>query len=95
MSTYAFAGQDCIVAAYGDKGVGHLALIDLASNELSDIELPFSDFSSVRADGGNFVVFRGGGPAIFSAIVRLDLGTRSHQVLKQSIDLADDAALPA
>jgi dipeptidyl aminopeptidase/acylaminoacyl peptidase len=95
MSTYAVAGRNRIVAAYGDKGVGHLALIDLASNDLSDIDLPFSDFSSVRADGGNLVVFRGGGPAVFSAIVRLDLGARSHQVLKPSIDLAGDTALPA
>jgi len=95
MSTYAFAGRDRMVAAYGEKGVGRLALIDLKSNDFSDIDLPFSDFSSVRAGGGNLVVFRGGGPAIFPAIVRLDLGARSHEVLKQSIDLTHDAALPA
>jgi dipeptidyl aminopeptidase/acylaminoacyl peptidase len=93
MSTYAFASRDRLVAAYSDKGVGHLALIDLASNALSDIDLPFTDYSSVRADGSDVVVFRGGGPDIPHSIVRLDVGSNSHLILKQSIELASDPTL--
>ena len=94
MSTYAFAGRDRIVAAYGEKGIGRLALIDLDTNEFSDIDLPFTEYSSVRTDGGNLVVFRGGGPDIPATIARLDLGARSHRILKQSIALTGDAELP-
>src|SRR5262249_23092762 len=68
MSTYGFAGPDRVVAAYGDKGVGRLALVDLASNALSDLDLPFTEYSAVRTDGADVAVFRGGGPAIPNTI---------------------------
>jgi len=93
MSTYAFAGRDRIVATYSENGVKRLALVDLAANDLSGIDLPFTDYSSVRTDGADLVVFRGGGPDIAATIVRLDLGSHTHQILKRSIALADDPAL--
>jgi len=93
LSTYAFAGQDRIVAAYGDRGVGRLALIGLASNDLTEIGLPFTDYSYVRTDGADLAVFRGGGPDTPAAIVRLDLGATTHQILKQAIELTRDSEL--
>ena len=93
MSTYGSADRDRIVAAYSEKGVGHLGLIDPLSNDLSDIDLPFTAYSSVRTDGGHLVVFCAGGPAVPPAIVRLDLGAETHQILRQATELMRDAEL--
>ncbi|HML12904.1 MAG TPA: prolyl oligopeptidase family serine peptidase [Xanthobacteraceae bacterium] len=93
MSTYAFAGRNRIVAAYVENGLGRLALIDLGSGKLSRLDLPFTDFSSVRADGGDRVVFRGGAFDRPASVVRLDLASNKHQVLRRSTDVADDEAV--
>jgi dipeptidyl aminopeptidase/acylaminoacyl peptidase len=93
MSTYAFAGRNRIVAARVEKGIGNLALIDLASGKLTRLDLPFTDFGSVRADGGDRVVFRGGASDRPSSIVRLDLASNKHQVLRRSTDVADNEAV--
>src|SRR6202011_4559420 len=89
----AFAGRNRIVAAYVENGLGSLALIDLASGGLTRLDLPFTDFSSVRADGGDRVVFRGGAFDRPPSIVRLDLASNKHQVLRRSTDVADDEAI--
>ena len=92
MSTYAFAGRDRIVTAYSANGLGKLALLDLNSGKLQDLDLPFTDFSSVRAHGDR-VVFRGGASDIPASIVRLDLASGSHEILRQATRAADDPAI--
>src|SRR5262249_39762072 len=75
LSTYAFAGKNRLVAAYVENGLGSLALIDLASVKLTRLDLPFTAFASVRADGGDRVVFVGGASDRPTSIVRLDLAS--------------------
>ncbi|MBV8826862.1 MAG: S9 family peptidase [Hyphomicrobiales bacterium] len=89
MSTYAFAGRDRLVATYVENGLGSLALIDIASGKLTRLDVPFSAFASVRADGGDLVVFIGGAVDRPPSVVQLDLATNKHQVLKRSTDVAD------
>ena len=93
MSTYAFAGRNRLVAAYVENGLGSLALIDLASGALTRLDLPFSYFDTVRADGGDRVVFRGAAYDRPTGIVRLDLASNKHQVLRRTTDIADDEAI--
>lgn len=83
LSTYAFAGPDRLVCSYISDGLAHLATLDLATKRLDPIELPFTDITSIRA-WGDTVVFRAGSPTAPSSIVRLDLGTRKIETLKQS-----------
>ncbi|MGP0091634.1 MAG: prolyl oligopeptidase family serine peptidase [Xanthobacteraceae bacterium] len=90
LSTYAFAGRERIVASYARAGLGRLAVIDLPSGKLTELDLPFTQFSSVRADGGDRVVFSAGAPDRPSSIVLFDLASRTHKVVKQSTDVADD-----
>jgi dipeptidyl aminopeptidase/acylaminoacyl peptidase len=92
MSTYAFAGAGRIVCSYASKGLSRLGAIDLASGKLTPIDLPYSEFSSVRAEG-NRVVFRAGSPSIPASFVHLDLATGETEVLKKSTALADDPNL--
>ena len=90
LSTYAFAGPDRIVCAYSEGGLGRLAVLDLTSETLSPLDLPFTEFGSVRADGDR-VVLRAGAPNHPASIVTLDLATGRHSVLKKATDLLDRA----
>jgi dipeptidyl aminopeptidase/acylaminoacyl peptidase len=92
MCTYAFAGPGRLVCAYSQKGLGRLATVDLNIGRLTPIDLPYTDYSSVRAHGDR-VVFRGGSATSPASFVVLDLATGKSEVLKQSTDLASHANL--
>ena len=92
LSTYAFAGPDRIVCACYERGLGTLAVLDLKAGALRPLDLPFTEFGSVRADG-NQVVFRGAAPSCPPSIVALDLGSGRHRIVKQATDLLDNAEL--
>ena len=86
MSSYAFAGPDRIVCTYWDNGIGCLGQIDLATLQLTPIDLPYSDYGSLRARPGE-AVFRAASPNDVSSIIRLDLATCRTEVLRRSSNL--------
>ncbi|GAA4025951.1 S9 family peptidase [Actimicrobium antarcticum] len=90
ISTYGFDGTGRIVCSYAQEGDWHLALLDPESGLLDDITTPFRKIGDLKV-GRDFVVFIGGAPTSADAIVRLDLTTRTHQVLKRAISLQVDA----
>ena len=90
---YAFAGQDRIVAAFIEDGLAQLGLIDFHSGKLERLDVPFTRIVSVRTDGGDRVVFCGGDSDKPGSVVLLDLGSRSHKILKQSFAVANDPAI--
>jgi dipeptidyl aminopeptidase/acylaminoacyl peptidase len=92
MSTYAFAGPDRLVCTHTENGLGRLAAIDLKTGAFTPVDTPYTDFSSVRAEGDR-VVFRAGSPKTPAAIVTLDLATGKTEVLKQATSVADDPAI--
>jgi dipeptidyl aminopeptidase/acylaminoacyl peptidase len=92
MSTYAFAGASRIVCAYSGGGLGRLAAIDLNTGAFAPIETPYTEISSVRAEG-DVVVFRGASATQPASIVRLDLRTGRYDVLKKATAVADDPAI--
>jgi dipeptidyl aminopeptidase/acylaminoacyl peptidase len=89
MSTYAFAGAGRLVCSYVSKGLSSLAAIDLPSGSFTPLELPYTDYSSVRAQGDR-VVFRAGSATVPASYVLLDLATGKTETLKQSTSVADD-----
>src|SRR5262245_33932595 len=89
MSTYAFAGSERVVCSYVSKGLGYLAVINLNSGSLTSLDMPWTDFSSVRARGSR-VVFRGGSATKASRVVVLDVHSGATEILKQSTTVADD-----
>jgi dipeptidyl aminopeptidase/acylaminoacyl peptidase len=89
-STYAFAGPGRIVCAYSGVGFGKLAMLELASGMLTALDLPFTDFGSVKA-AGDRVVFRAGASDHPASIVELDLGSGRHIVLKKATEILDRA----
>lgn len=92
-STYAFLGDGRIACAYRTGGVHHLAVLDPATRELVDLDLPYTcyDPPAVRASGSR-VLFVGGGPAIPDQIVSLDFVTREVDVLRVGREVAVDPA---
>jgi dipeptidyl aminopeptidase/acylaminoacyl peptidase len=92
MSTYACAGPGRLVCSYGSEGLGGLALIDVSSKSFTPIDLPYTDISSVRAEG-NQVVFRSGSATSPASFMLLDLGTGKTETLKQATTVADDPNL--
>jgi dipeptidyl aminopeptidase/acylaminoacyl peptidase len=87
-STYAFAGASRIVCAYTQAGIGHLAVLDLKTKALTPLDLPFTEFGSVRAEGGR-IVFRAAAPNQPMSIAALDLSSAEQRVLRKSTALLD------
>jgi dipeptidyl aminopeptidase/acylaminoacyl peptidase len=80
-STYAFCSAAKIVCTWTEAGLGRLGILDPAKGELTPLNLPFTDFSAVRANGDR-VAFLAGSPADPPAVVLLDLRTGKHEVLR-------------
>src|SRR5499433_2618346 len=87
-STYAFAGPERIVCTYSQGGLGCLAVLDLASEGLTPVATPFTEFGSMRAVGER-AVFRAGAPDHPASIVALDLASGRHSMLKRATDILD------
>lgn len=89
LSTYAFVSTDRLVCAYTQNGLDHLALLDLTTRQLTPFDLPYTDYSYVRASG-NRVAFRAGSATEPASIVVLDLATKTTEVLKRATPVAAD-----
>ncbi|EGF31913.1 peptidase, S9C (acylaminoacyl-peptidase) family [Oxalobacteraceae bacterium IMCC9480] len=90
ISTYGFDGSGRIVCSYVQDGDWQLAVLDPDSGVLTNIATPFRKISDLQV-GPDFVVFIGGAPDESDAIVRLDLQTGEHRILKRAISLDVDA----
>jgi dienelactone hydrolase len=90
MSTYAVVSEHKIICTYTQQGRWYLASIDLVTKQLSKIDTPYSDISSLKAQGKK-VVFLAGCPTESSGIVQLDLGTSQLEVLRLASNLSLDA----
>ena len=92
MSTYAFLSTQQLVSAYIEDGIGKLALLDLQGGTLTPFDLPFTDFSSVRASGGK-VAFKAGSPTVAGAVVVLDAASGHAAIVHRASAVADDPAI--
>ncbi|MEZ2240943.1 prolyl oligopeptidase family serine peptidase [Microcoleus sp.] len=90
MSTYAVVSEQKIICTYTQQGKWYLATIDLVAKQLRKIDTPYSDISSLKAQGEK-IVFLAGCPTESSAIVQLDLGTSQIEVLRLASNLSLDA----
>jgi dipeptidyl aminopeptidase/acylaminoacyl peptidase len=95
MSAYGFDSAQRLVCAFNRAGAWHLAVLDTDTLRLEEIETPFSDISHVTA-GHGVVVFIGASPGLPASIVRLDLATHQHEILRASTtDVPDPGYLSA
>ncbi len=73
------------------NGLWHLAQIDTESGTLRPIESEYTSFSSIHTDGQR-VVFLGGSPTSFPAVVMAKVNGSEPQVLQKSTELTIDPA---
>jgi dipeptidyl aminopeptidase/acylaminoacyl peptidase len=90
MSSYAFESAGCIICAYTEQGIWHLASLDTSTGKIESIETPYTDIFSLRASP-DLAVFIAGSPTEPSSIVRLDLATRQVEVLRRSSSVKVDS----
>ncbi|MEP1353413.1 MAG: prolyl oligopeptidase family serine peptidase [Tateyamaria sp.] len=84
-SGYGFVSRSEMLLSYSVEGEGRLARVDLATGNLRDLELPYSDISHLQV-GNGFAAFVGGRPDAPSALVRLDLKSFETRELRVSSD---------
>ncbi len=94
MSRYGFDGQGRIVCTYRQGGVSHLARLDADSGTLEALATPFCTIDGLRV-GADFAVFGGGSASTPAALIRLDLRTLAHEVLRSSSSAHADPACVA
>lgn len=90
MSTYAFESAATIVCAYIQNGISRLALIDTHTKKFEPIDCSYTDLKYVRVAAG-FAVMRAGSATEAASIVKLDLATRTFEVLRRSNSLEMDS----
>jgi dipeptidyl aminopeptidase/acylaminoacyl peptidase len=92
-SSYAFLGDGRIACVYRDRGVHHLAVVDPATRELVDLDVPYTCFDPPYVESeGTRLVFAAAAAATPQQLVSLDFATASLEVLRSSRDLPFDAS---
>jgi dipeptidyl aminopeptidase/acylaminoacyl peptidase len=91
-ATYAALSDGRIAVTYRRAGVHHMALLDPATGEMLDLDLPFTCFDSYLSVSGQRLAFIAGGAAIPMQVVSLDFSTRAVEVLCESERIEFDPA---
>lgn len=86
MSTYAFQSATQLYCTYSQKGIWHLASLDLNTHKLTTIPTEFSEISSLSCDG-NTLVFLASSPTTPEGVYAMDMANQTIQCLKLSNDL--------
>jgi dienelactone hydrolase len=88
-SMYRFASATQIICTYSKEGQSHLASLDIATQQLEPISLPYSQTGSIQI-ASQKIVLRVGSPTQPSAIAQFNLATQQFEVLRKSSELVID-----
>ena len=91
-STYAFLSPGRLACAYTEAGRSRLAVLDLARGGLTPIDLPYTDFGSVKSMTGSIVCLAGSSSDP-PAVVVLDPDGGATEILRCSAETAENAEL--
>lgn len=89
MSTYGFADERTIVAAFAEQGVWRLGRLDAETGSLERLDLPYADYYCIQAADGR-AAFQATGDSEPPALVLLDVASGEHEVLQRSAVFAID-----
>ncbi len=90
MSTFAFESAQRLICSFTREGTWRLAEIELTADKLQVIDTPYTDIACLQAAPG-IAAFIGGTVKEPAAVVRLDLDSKSPEILQRSspVDLDD------
>jgi dipeptidyl aminopeptidase/acylaminoacyl peptidase len=92
-ASYALLSDGRIVCIWHDRGIHHLGVLDPASGELLELDLPYSCYDPPYVDAdGTRVAFVASSPTEPPQVVTLDFATRAVDVLRVSEDVGIDPA---
>lgn len=91
MSTYGFDAQGRIVCAVAQHGRSMLARLDADGGRFETLDTPFCAIQELHV-GDGFAVFLGATETAPEAVIRLDLASGAHEVLRSSTRSSVDAA---
>lgn len=89
-SQYAFPSDGRIACVYSSAGIDHLALLDPATGEFGDVDLPYTDYGYVQASGDR-LAFVAASAGEAPAVVVLDVDSGATEVVRRSLSLDVDA----
>lgn len=87
--TYTFLSPDEMVVSYNVKDRWHLACLNLKTQKLNKLNLPFTAFASLAIHDDQ-VLFVGGLSNMAGGVVCLDLKTEKYDFLQKSTDMQFD-----
>ena len=91
---FAVLGDGRLAAIHG-RGSMRLGILDPDTSELTEPDLPVTEFQPVVSADGTTIVTLAGGPAQPLSVVRVDAATSRMEVLRTEVDEApDEAYLP-
>ena len=95
-STYGFDASGRIVCSYIEDGMARLAILDARTPgpRFTPLVLPFCAISELQV-GADFAVFIGASATAPEAIVRLDLASGAHQVLRSASPITPEPGFVA
>lgn len=88
-TNYAFESAHRILASYTKNGEWHITQIDVKTGHITEIKTPYTHISDLHTFNG-YAVFIGGSPQEAPAVVKLNLGTLTPEVLRHSSDISVD-----
>ena len=83
MSSYGFDGHGRIVCKVSQQGRATLAIIDPTRGSFTPLPLPFCAINELQV-GDDFAVFLGATETESEGVIRLDLATGAHEVLRST-----------
>lgn len=89
MTTYGFTSTDTIVCYYVQNGMWHLATVNTREKNFTPIDTPCSDIFFLKC-GQGFATFIGGSPIQPHAVIRMDVGTKKMEIIKQAFEVTVD-----
>jgi dipeptidyl aminopeptidase/acylaminoacyl peptidase len=92
LANYALTGDGRAVLRYGVKAQDALGVLDLRSGELRKLDLPFNSYSSVTLQSADTALAIAASPVQEAAVVRIDLRSGAHEVLRAPGEVRLEAA---
>lgn len=86
LSTYGLINESEIACTYTQHGQWYLAKINLNTQQLEPINLPYTNISALKIQGDQ-LVFIGSSPTQTTAIIQYNLKTEETKILKKSSEI--------
>lgn len=89
ISTYGFINSSEIACTYTQNGQWYIAHLDLNTQQLKTLDLPYTSVFSLKVQGDK-IVFIGSSPRHTTSIIQYELKTQETTILKRSSEITID-----